>query len=199
MKTHILAIVGASGSGKTTVANQLLKECQSLGYSATLISQDNFYNPVGHPLSNYDEPEALELNLLLEKLTDIKSGSITEIPTYDFVTHRRLSETLTLEPTDVLIVEGLFLLSDPALVSIFDTSIYLNVDQALCFERRLKRDQQERGRDPSGIERQYLSQVKPGFEKHIKPFSKRATLIIDQLPNNVTDFIKKILDNKYAQ
>ena len=195
LNTHIIAIVGGSGSGKTTVAQALLDECKAQGYSATLISQDNFYNPVGHPLSNYDQPQALELDLLHNKLVELKSGQTVEIPTYDFVTHRRLNTTISIKPTEVVIVEGLFLLSDPKLTTVFDTSIYLEVDPAECFKRRLLRDQVERGREPKDIERQYLSQVKPGFDKYIHPFADQATHTIEQLPDNLPAFLKNILSS----
>lgn len=193
MKPLLIAIAGASGSGKTTVANALLQGIQSLGFSADLFSQDNFYNPVGHPLSNYDEPKALELDLLADKLHVLKQGLATDIPTYDFVTHRRQKETRLIEPLDVILVEGLFLLSQPNLVSAFDVKIYLDVPQEVCFKRRLDRDQKERGREPKDILRQYNDQVRPGFEQHIAPYMDQADLIIDALPADLEKFIKYAL------
>lgn len=193
MKPLLIAVAGASGSGKTTVANALLQGIQTQGFTATLFSQDNFYNPVGHPLSNYDQPSALELDLLAEKLHELKQGLATEIPTYDFVVHRRQQETLIIEPLDVIIVEGLFLLSQPNLVSAFDVKIYLDVPQEVCFQRRLERDQIERGREPDDIRRQYNDQVRPGFERHIAPYRDQADIRIDALPVDVESFIKKEL------
>lgn len=193
MKPLLIAIAGASGSGKTTVANALLQGIQSLGFSADLFSQDNFYNPVGHPLSNYDEPKALELDLLADTLHVLKQGLATEIPTYDFVIHRRQKETRLIEPLDVILVEGLFLLSQPNLVSAFDVKIYLDVPQEVCLQRRLDRDQKERGREPNDILRQYNDQVRPGFEQHIAPYIDQADLIIDALPADLEKFIKNAL------
>nr|WP_256368481.1 MULTISPECIES: AAA family ATPase [unclassified Marinobacterium] len=190
----MIAVAGASGSGKTTVANALLQGIQSQGLTATLFSQDNFYNPIGHPLSNYDEPQALELDLLAEKLNELKQGLATEIPTYDFVVHRRQQETLIIEPLDVIIVEGLFLLSQPNLVSAFDVKIYLDVPQEICFQRRFERDQIERGREPDDIRRQYNDQVRPGFERHIAPYRDQADIRIDALPSDVKSFIKNRLN-----
>ncbi|NRP47416.1 MULTISPECIES: AAA family ATPase [unclassified Marinobacterium] len=194
MKPLLIAVAGASGSGKTTVANALLQGIQSQGLTATLFSQDNFYNPIGHPLSNYDEPQALELDLLAEKLNELKQGLATEIPTYDFVVHRRQQETLIIEPLDVIIVEGLFLLSQPNLVSAFDVKIYLDVPQEICFQRRFERDQIERGREPDDIRRQYNDQVRPGFERHIAPYRDQADIRIDALPSDVKSFIKNRLN-----
>lgn len=193
MKPLLIAVAGASGSGKTTIANALLQGVQAQGFSATLFSQDNFYNPVGHPLNNYDQPQALELDLLAEKLNELKQGLATEIPTYDFVVHRRQLETMIIEPLDVIIVEGLFLLSQPNLVSAFDIRIYLDVPQEICFQRRLERDQIERGRDPDDIRRQYNDQVRPGFEQHIAPYRNLADISIAALPSDIESFIKKEL------
>lgn len=193
MKPLLIAVAGASGSGKTTVANALLKGIKSQGFTATLFSQDNFYNPIGNPLSNYDEPQALELDLLAEKLIELKQGRSTDIPTYDFVVHRRLQETLTIDPLDVILVEGLFLLSQPNLVSAFDIKIYLDVPQEVCFQRRFDRDQIERGREPDDIIRQYNEQVKPGFERHIAPYRDQADFRLDALPSDLESFIKKTL------
>nr|WP_256413923.1 MULTISPECIES: AAA family ATPase [unclassified Marinobacterium] len=190
----MIAVAGASGSGKTTVANALLQGIQSQGLTATLFSQDNFYNPIGHPLSNYDEPQALELDLLAKKLNELKQGLATEIPTYDFVVHRRQQETLIIEPLDVILVEGLFLLSQPNLVSAFDIKIYLDVPQEICFQRRFERDQIERGREPDDIRRQYNDQVRPGFERHIAPYRDQADIRIDALPSDVKSFIKNRLN-----
>lgn len=193
MKPQLIAVAGASGSGKTTVANALLQGFYSLGFSGTLFSQDNFYNPVGHPLSNYDVPSALELDLLAEKLHELKQGQTIEIPTYDFVVHRRQEETLTIKPLDVILVEGLFLLSQPNLVSAFDIKIYLDVPAHICFQRRFDRDQIERGREPEDIRRQYNEQVRPGFEQHIAPYVDQADISIDALPSDVEGFIKTYL------
>jgi len=194
VKPLLIAVAGASGSGKTTVANALLQGIQSLGLTATLFSQDNFYNPVGHPLNNYDEPQALELDLLAEKLNELKQGLATEIPTYDFVVHRRRQETQMIAPLDVILIEGLFLLSQPNLVSAFDFKIYLDVPQEICFQRRFDRDQLERGREPDDIIRQYTDQVRPGFEKYIAPYRDQADIRIDALPSDLESFIKKTLN-----
>ncbi len=170
-----IAVVGASGSGKTTLATHLEAIYQNAGLSTVLISQDDFYLPVGQPSSNYDKPEALDLQLLAETLERLYNNEIVEIPIYDFVTHRRTAKTRVVSPADVTIVEGLFLISDQRLVDRFEKSIYLDIDQEICFQRRFDRDQNERGREPNDIIRQYNEQVRPGFENYIAPSQIHAT------------------------
>ena len=173
-----IAVVGASGSGKTTLATHLEAIYQNAGLSTVLISQDDFYLPVGQPSSNYDKPEALDLQLLAETLERLYNNEIVEIPIYDFVTHRRTAKTRVVSPADVTIVEGLFLISDQRLVDRFEKSIYLDIDQEICFQRRFDRDQNERGREPNDIIRQYNEQVRPGFENYIAPSQIHATCTI---------------------
>ena len=170
-----IAVVGASGSGKTTLATHLEAIYQNAGLSTVLISQDDFYLPVGQPSSNYDKPEALDLQLLAETLERLYNNEVVEIPIYDFVTHRRTAKTRLVSPADVTIVEGLFLISDQRLVDRFEKSIYLDIDQEICFQRRFDRDQNERGREPDDIIRQYNEQVRPGFENYIAPSQIHAT------------------------
>ncbi|CAI8214884.1 MAG: Uridine kinase [Marinobacterium sp. xm-d-530] len=176
---RIVGIVGASGSGKSTIADQISLMLSNSGFTVSQFSQDAFYKPIGHPLTNYDEPTALDLDSLASTLKVLKSGNHVNIPTYDFVTHSRQDMTVCIEPTDYVIVEGLFLISDPALRSSFDTTVYLDVSQAECLKRRLKRDQEERGRTPDDIKRQYYDQVLPGFNKYILPFTKFADITIE--------------------
>ena len=152
--TTLVAIVGASGSGKSTIASLLKASLIDAGFSVSLFSQDAFYKPVGHPMTNYDEPDALELDYLATMLNLLKSGNSVDIPTYDFVTHKRQKQTELVEANEFVLVEGLFLLSREALRSVFDRTIYLDVCQTECFERRLRRDQNERGRTPDDIKRQ---------------------------------------------
>lgn len=190
--TTLVAIVGASGSGKSTIANLLKASLIEEGFSVSLFSQDAFYKPVGHPLTNYDEPDALELDHLASMLQLLKRGKAVNIPTYDFVTHRRQLQTETVEANEFVIVEGLFLISDESLRSVFDKTVYLDVSQTECFERRLRRDQNERGRIPDDIKRQYYEQVLPGFNNYILPFINKASFSIQT--RKPTEMAQKILN-----
>ena len=188
--TKIIGITGASGSGKSTISNLISKKLKEQQFSVSQISQDSFYNPVGHPLTNYDTPAALELELLNEVLSQLKQGQTATIPTYDFVTHRRLEVEEHVYPANFVIVEGLFLLTDQ-LYTAFDLVAFLNVSQKLCFERRLQRDQIERGREPEDIKRQFLQQVHPGFKEHIEPYAHRATITVE--PSSPDQMSQEIL------
>ena len=191
--TTLVAIVGASGSGKSTIAKLLKALLIEAGFSVSLFSQDAFYKPIGHPLTNYDEPGALELDYLASMLQLLKSGKAVNIPTYDFVTHRRQQQTEIVEANEFVIVEGLFLISNEALRSVFDNTVYLDVSQTECFERRLRRDQKERGRIPDDIKRQYYEQVLPGFNNYILPFINKASFSVQtQKP---TKMAQEILDH----
>lgn len=191
--TTLVGIVGASGSGKSTIASHLKELLFEVGLTVSLFSQDAFYKPIGHPLTNYDEPESLELDYLASVLTELKQGRNVKIPTYDFVTHRRQKQTEHIEASDFVIVEGLFLISSESLRSVFDKTIYLDVPQAECFIRRLKRDQVERGRDPKDIKRQYDEQVLPGFNNHILPYINKASITIK--PQSPSEMAEEIYQN----
>jgi len=154
---------------------------------------DSYYKPVGHPLNNYDRPAAFDFDLLVEDLAQLKSGKPIDVPTYDFVTHRRQPEVVRVEPVDLVLVEGLFLYALEELLQHFDVRIYLDVDPQLCFERRFARDQIERGREPDDIRRQYFDQVFPGYEQYIHPSRVHATHTIDKLPDALEALVRELL------
>ena len=177
----IIGICGASGSGKSTMAKAL---CQKLERRCIYIKQDSYYKD--HPdmtfeereRINYDEPEAFEHDALRDDLIRLRRGeSITE-KDYDYTHHRRCDPGYTIEPADVVIIEGIHVFYDPEVRDLLDFKIYIQVDPDVCLLRRVKRDIRDRGRSIESVYRQYLDTVKPMYEKHIRNYVEFADLIV---------------------
>lgn len=178
----IIGICGASGSGKTTFAGDL-----SLRLTKTNIclSQDSYYKDHSDlPFEertkvNYDDPEIFEYAELSEDLERLRNGHAITKKGYDFPNHKRNDSNELIQPTEVVIVEGIHTFFDPDLRNMFDIRIFVQTDPDLCLLRRITRDMQERGRSLQSISTQYLSTVKPMFEKYIRDYSKYADVIIN--------------------
>ncbi len=180
-QVYVIGIAGGSGSGKSTFAHRLQEHFPD---SVALVSCDNYYRPNDHltleerRLLNYDAPEALEFDLMVEQLKALKRGESINCPVYDFTQHTRSNKILPISPKPVIIVDGILILSDPALRETFDLSIYVDADADERILRRAKRDMETRGRHMDDITAQYLSTVKPMHEKYVEPSKKHADLII---------------------
>lgn len=175
------------------MAKRLLAALQRMDLRTDLISMDSYYKAIGHPLNNYDRPAAFDFDLMINDLSRLKAGEAIEVPTYDFVTHRRQAEVTRVDPVDVVLVEGLFLYALEELLHNFDVRVYLDVDPELCFQRRFERDQIERGREPEDIKRQYFDQVFPGYQQYIEPSRVHATHVISELPKDEIDWLRSVL------
>ena len=192
-KTYIIGIAGASGSGKTTFAQNLAKKFTK--EEVLLITQDAYYKDLlqltisDRAKHNFDHPDSLDFKLLKEHLYELKLGISIEQPIYDFNSHSRLSSTRTIEPKQIIIVEGTLLLSQKELLKEFNTTVYIQLDQQICLDRRIKRDISERGRTKEEVLIQYSTTVKPMFEKFIKPSLLEADTIIPGVENS-TDLKK---------
>ena len=179
---YIIAIAGGSGSGKSTFASSLLNQFPE---SIALVSCDNYYKAQDHlPLEerrllNYDAPEALELDLMAHHLQALKQGEAVDCPVYDFALHTRSGKVERIEPRPVIIVDGILILSDPALRELFDLMIYVETDADERILRRARRDMETRGRQIDDIMQQYLSTVKPMHETYVEPSKKHADLILN--------------------
>ena len=184
-KPTIIGIAGGSGSGKTYFA-RALNEALGPGVSS-IIYQDNFYIDQSHRFDhdggsvNFDHPESLDFPLLSKCLSELRSGSPTRIPIYDFVTHTRSKETLGAEPTPIIIVDGILIFHPESVRSQFDRMIFFDTPESLRFERRLKRDVEERGRTPDGVRNQFLKQVKPMHDQFVDPTSIHAHSVVRDL------------------
>jgi uridine kinase len=177
----VLGIAGCSGSGKTTLAAELARELDGTHFPI-----DHYYRDLAHlPLTerfrqNFDDPELIEHTLLEAHVASLAKGDAIQRPLYDFTTHTRIpgrSETITAGV--FLIVEGLFALHYPALLPLYHLRIYIETPDDLCFERRLKRDIEQRGRTEESVRMQYEATVRPAGIAFVRPSAAYADLIVD--------------------
>lgn len=180
----IIGVAGGSASGKTTVVEAVLER---VGYDEiALIPHDAYYRDMSHlPFEqrtqlNFDHPDSLETELLLEHLEALRRGEAVEIPVYDFTHHRRLEETRPVEPEPVVVVEGILVLAEPDLRDMMDVRIYVDTDADLRFIRRLQRDITERGRTTQSVISQYLETVRPMHLEFVEPSKRYADIIIPE-------------------
>lgn len=183
----IIAVVGGSGSGKTTVARAIH---ETPGVDAVLIDQDAYYRDLSQlPLEerrrvNFDHPDAFDTELLAEHLRTLGAGRPIEKPTYDFVAHTRADRTVLVEPRNVIVVEGILLFADARLRSLFDIKVFVDVADDVRFIRRLQRDIAERGRSVEMVVEQYLSTVRPMHLEFVEPSKRYADVIIPEGGHN---------------
>ena len=181
----IIGIGGGTGSGKTTVVNQILSELQE--GEVQVISQDSYYQDTSHLTFedrckiNFDHPKSIDFELLEFHLQSLKQGKNVNQPVYSFKTHNRTGETTLTEPKKVVIVEGILILSNTQLRSLFDIKIFVHADSDERLMRRLKRDIAERGRDLDEVLERYQTTLKPMHDQFIEPMKAFADIII---PNN---------------
>lgn len=186
-KPYIIGIAGASGSGKTTFASNLANKFPQK--EVLIISQDSYYKDLNElslnerAEQNFDHPSSLDFNLLKKHINDLKNGESILQPVYNFNTHSREPNVNTINPVELIIVEGTLLFSQSELLDEFDKSIFIHMDQNTCLERRIKRDLNERGRTKENVLLQYKQTVEPMFNKYINPTKKLANLIINGIDN----------------
>ncbi|MBB3113216.1 uridine kinase [Paenibacillus phyllosphaerae] len=199
----IIGIAGGTGSGKTTVARSVIDRQGS--ELVTFISQDNYYKDhselsmAERETINYDHPFAFDNELLVEHLTLLKAGRTAYAPVYDFTVHARsTTETVELAPNNIVILEGLHVLSDEKLRPLLDIKVFVDTDPDVRILRRVLRDIEERGRTIQSIHDQYLKTVKPMHEAFIEPSKKYADLIIPEGGQNEVGIqLLSILTEKY--
>lgn len=189
---YIIGIVGASGSGKTTVAQELAE----LAGNASLMSQDNYYISLPDDVDaknwNFDDPAVIDLEHLARDLAALKRGETVEGPRYIFSTHKRAPDTVTLSPAPLIIVEGLFLFTNKHLRDVFDLKIFIDVPLKVCLERRVARDVVERGRTAETIRQRWAEQVEPMYRKYVEPTRAFADLLLVPAERGTPERAKQI-------
>lgn len=178
----IIGVAGGSGSGKTTVANSLVKVFSR--EDAVLIEQDSYYREISHlkfeerALTNFDHPDSIEFELMKNQILDLKNGKEIEKPIYDFKTHSREKNTELVHPSKIIIVEGILIFAVKEIRDLFDMKIFIDTDADEMLLRRIERDITERGRSFECIKNQYLTTVKPMYLEFCEPSKRYADIIV---------------------
>lgn len=184
----LIGIAGGTGSGKSTFTNRIKKQ---FGDDVTVIYHDNYYRrrddiPFEERKKiNYDHPDALETDMLIEHIKQLKAGKSVVCPVYDFSAHNRSDKTVVIKPSKVILVEGILVLQNPELCDLLDIKIFVEADADERILRRVLRDVEERGRDLRGIIDQYLTTVKPMHYRFVEPSKAKADIVINSGLNDV--------------
>lgn len=185
----IIGIAGGSGSGKTTVAQQIL---QRIGEERiAFLQHDSYYKDLSHlppeerARVNFDHPDSLETDLLIHHIQLLRKGQAVQVPIYDFTTHTRLPQTVFVQPKSLILVEGILVFVEKALREQFDLKIFVDTDADIRFIRRLQRDIRERGRTMESVIQQYLTTVRPMHLEFVEPSKRYADVIIPEGGYNI--------------
>lgn len=198
----IIGIAGGTGSGKTTVVHQIMNELPEA--EVGVLSQDSYYKDNKNlsyeerSLVNFDHPRAIDFELLVQHLKDLKSGKIIEQPVYSFITHNRTDDTIITHPRKVMIVEGILILTNPELRDLFDIKVFVHADSDERLIRRLKRDIAERGRDMEEVLNRYQTTLKPMHQQFIEPTKAFADIIIpnDKYNTVAIDVVRAVINQR---
>lgn len=197
----IIGIAGGTGSGKTTVVSKILQNLNA--NEVNVLSQDNYYHDntllslQEREKLNYDHPKSIDFDLLVKHVQALKNGESIEQPIYSFVTHTRTGNHVLVEPREVLIVEGILVLTSKELLKEFDLKVFVHADNDERLIRRIRRDTQERGRDLEEVLHRYQTTLKPMHDEFIEPSKSYADIIIPNMrPNTVAiDFLTTVVGN----
>jgi uridine kinase len=188
MRPVIFSVAGGTGSGKTTVARNILQRIgqQNIAY----VPHDAYYRHQSHlsleerRRTNYDHPDSLETSLMIKHIQQLINGQPAHIPVYDFTIHLRTTQTTRVEPAPIILVEGILIFAEPELRKLFDIKIFVDTDADLRLIRRLQRDMQERGRTFDSVINQYLATVRPMHIEFVEPSKRFADMIIPEGGHN---------------
>jgi len=185
----VIGIAGGTGSGKTTVVKSIIERVGS--HRIACLSHDAYYRDLTH-LSleerqrvNFDHPDSLETDLLIQHIHQLKQWQPVHMPVYDFAHHTRTEETILVEPRRIILVDGILIFYEPALRALFDVKIFVDTDPDIRFIRRLQRDIVERGRTTDSVIRQYLETVRPMHLEFVEPTKRYADVIIPEGGMNI--------------
>jgi uridine kinase len=184
----VIGIAGGTGSGKTTIAQRIAAGVPE--EHVTVLEHDSYYRDLSHlddsarKLVNFDHPDALDTELLVEHLTVLRAGAAVVIPSYDFATHTRRMGGQALEPRPLLVVEGILVLADSRLRALFDLKIYVDTDADIRILRRLQRDIEDRGRSFDSVREQYYATVRPMHLLFVEPSKRWADVIVPEGGDN---------------
>lgn len=204
MKSIIIGIAGGTGSGKSTFTKKLKKEFKE---DVAVLYHDNYYRDQSdmtfeeRKKVNYDHPDAMETELLVQQLQELKEGKAIDCPVYDYTAHNRSDQVVHVEPKRVILLEGILVLADARLRDLMDIKVYVEADADERILRRILRDVKERGRDIEGVMQQYLTTVKPMHYLYVEPTRSMADIVINSGMNPVAftlvkNTIQKILDGE---
>ena len=187
----IIGIAGGSGSGKTTVVNEIARRMRASAHeNVTVIPQDSYYKDQGHlPMEelqalNYDHPDAIDWDLLVAQLRELKAGKAIDQPTYSYITCTRQPETVHVEPSDIIIVEGILIFTCQELMDEMDIKVFVDADDDDRLMRVIKRDIVERGKNVEWVIDRYTKTVKPMYLQFIAPSKRYADIIVPQGGHN---------------
>ena len=199
----VIGIAGGTGSGKTTVVNKIINSLPA--GEVAVLPQDSYYRESSHIAPelrcniNFDEPAAIEWELLEHHLRELKEGKSIDMPTYSYLTCTRQPETITVEPRDVVIIEGILILTQPELCKLMDVKVFVDADADDRLIRVISRDCIERGRTPQMVIDRYEAILKPMHQMYIEPSKRNADLLVPQGADNrvavqlLTDYIESRL------
>lgn len=198
----IIGIAGGTGSGKTTVVNQIIKQLPT--DEVCVISQDSYYKATDN-LSydertkiNFDHPRAIDFDLLIKHLNALKNGNSIDQPVYSFVTHNRTKDTVKTSPRKVVIVEGILIFNNEELRNLFDIKIFVHAETDERLIRRMRRDISERGRDIDEVLNRYQTTLKPMHQQFIEPTKNYADMIIpnDRYNTVAIDIVRSVINER---
>jgi len=198
----VIGIAGGTGSGKTTVVNQIINELPA--DEVCVISQDSYYKATDNltyderTKINFDHPRAIDFDLLIQHISTLKENKVIEQPIYSFVTHNRIKDTIKTHPRKVVIVEGILIFNSEDLRNLFDIKVFVHADADERLIRRVRRDISERGRDIDEVLNRYQDTLKPMHQQFIEPTKNFADIIIpnDRYNTVAIDIVRTVISER---